>query len=59
MEKVHGTSARLTWKDNKLSYFGGGMTHTTFINIFNEQELIKKFIEEFNNIDDLIKALKK
>ena len=30
------------------------MTHTTFINIFNEQELIKKFIEEFNNIDVIV-----
>lgn len=57
MEKIHGTSAHITFtnqKDSeetgrteppKITFFSGGEKHENFIKLFNAEELIKKFIE--------------
>lgn len=47
LEKIHGTSAHINWKSNKLSFFSGGATHSNFINIFNHENLENKFKELF------------
>lgn len=45
LEKVHGTSAHITYKEGKLTFFSGGVSHTLFTALFNEDELKAKFIE--------------
>lgn len=45
MEKIHGTSAHLFWKDNKLSFFSGGATHSNFVALFDKETLEQKFRE--------------
>ncbi|KKN27654.1 hypothetical protein LCGC14_0862480 [marine sediment metagenome] len=45
MEKIHGTSAHITYKDNKLSFFAGVSKHETFCELFDKEELIKTFEE--------------
>ncbi len=43
MEKIHGTSAHISWNEGKLGFFSGGEKHDSFKAIFNEAELIEKF----------------
>jgi hypothetical protein len=43
MEKIHGTSAHILWKDGNLTFFSGGETHSRFVELFNQEDLIKKF----------------
>lgn len=45
LEKVHGTSAHIRWKDGKITYSQGGSIRELFVGFFNEKELIKKFSE--------------
>ena len=45
MEKIHGTSAHVGWKDGKLFFFAGGCDHLQFIQLFNHDELTAKFSE--------------
>ncbi len=35
LEKVHGTSAHLKWKDGRVTYFSGGESHPKFLAIFD------------------------
>lgn len=51
LEKIHGTSARVSWKEGKVKFFSGGEGYEKFCNLFNAEELEKKFkelFEEFN-----------
>lgn len=34
LEKVHGTSAHITWANGKISYFSGGEPHDRFVRLF-------------------------
>lgn len=43
MEKCHGTSAHIGWKEGKVSFFSGGEKHANFVALFNEKELTEKF----------------
>ena len=45
LEKIHGTSAHITWKENKLHFFSGGAKHMLFIDLFDQDFLTKKFQE--------------
>jgi len=36
MEKVHGTSAHIGWKDGAVSFFAGGSKHDAFVALFND-----------------------
>ena len=45
LEKIHGSSAHISWKDKQLHYFSGGEKHENFIKIFNETELLEKIKE--------------
>lgn len=47
MEKIHGTSAHLKFKDNKLTFFSGGEKYESFKKLFNEEELLAKYREKF------------
>ena len=44
MEKIHGTSAHIKWKDDHLTFFSGGCEHLSFISLFDQYELEEKFI---------------
>lgn len=45
MEKIHGTSAYVGWKENKVHFFSGGSDHLQFIQLFDQDELTKRFTE--------------
>ena len=45
LEKVHGTSANISWKEGKVSYFPGGESLSRFKSLFNEERLVKHFTE--------------
>ncbi len=45
LEKVHGTSANISWKEGKVSYFPGGESLSKFKSLFNEERLVKHFTE--------------
>lgn len=47
LEKVHGSSAHISFNDNKLGFFAGGESHERFISIFNQDFLLSKFKELF------------
>lgn len=39
LEKIHGTSAHVAWKDGQLHFFSGGEKHENFIKVFNHEQL--------------------
>ena len=39
LEKIHGTSAHVRWKNGNLGFFSGGAKHATFIELFDHQRL--------------------
>jgi hypothetical protein len=49
LEKIHGTSAHLSWswKDKKIKYFSGGESYERFIKLFDYNFLVDKFSELF------------
>jgi len=49
LEKIHGTSAHLSWncKDKKVKYFSGGESNERFVKVFDNDFLINKFSELF------------
>jgi hypothetical protein len=36
LEKVHGTSAHVKWKNSQLTFFSGGVSHSEFVGIFEQ-----------------------
>ena len=48
LEKIHGTSARISWKEKKVNFFSGGAKHDTFCRLFNIKKLEEKFEELFD-----------
>jgi len=53
MEKIHGTSAHISWdpdplKEQKVHFFSGGSEYLQFITLFNVEELKAKFVERAN-----------
>jgi hypothetical protein len=47
MEKIHGTSAHLSWNNGKLGFFSGGEKHEKFVALFDQENLIKVFTNSF------------
>lgn len=49
LEKIHGTSAHLSWncKEKKVKYFSGGESNERFVKVFDNDFLISKFSELF------------
>jgi hypothetical protein len=45
LEKLHGTSAHITWKNNQVVYFSGGEKYSNFIALFDDAKLTEKFKE--------------
>lgn len=43
LEKIHGTSAHICWKDGKLRFFSGGEKHENFVALFDQEALTTAF----------------
>lgn len=43
LEKVHGTSAHILWKDNQVLFSAGGERHNNFVKLFDEEKLRQGF----------------
>lgn len=43
LEKIHGTSAHVGWKDGVIRFFSGGVKHGHFKAVFDVEDLVKKF----------------
>lgn len=48
MEKIHGTSAHIAWKDNSLRFFSGGCKHEDFCKLFDQGKLQELFSSKFS-----------
>ena len=47
LEKIHGTSAHITWKENRdLSFYAGGENYDRFVGLFDTLELGRVFTNE-------------
>lgn len=46
-EKIHGTSAWITFRDGKIQYHSGGAKHDIFVKLFDEEYLVNKLTEIF------------
>jgi len=40
MEKIHGTSAHISYKDGNINFFAGGSKHETFVKLFDVEMLL-------------------
>ena len=45
LEKIHGTSAHVSWNNRRLGFFAGGANHSQFVALFDQEVLTAKFIE--------------
>lgn len=43
LEKIHGTSAHVAYKDGTLRFFSGGESHDRFVELFDQTALLEKF----------------
>lgn len=41
LEKIHGTSAHISFKEGQLHFFAGGEKHVNFIKLFDQEALAK------------------
>jgi len=53
LEKIHGTSAHISWnvKEQKVKFFSGGESHVKFVSLFDVEFLQKTFSENFIDSD--------
>jgi hypothetical protein len=49
MEKIHGTSAHLSWNNGQLGFFSGGEKHEKFVALFDQEALAKAFEANFGD----------
>jgi hypothetical protein len=54
LEKIHGTSAHITWRDGTLHFFSGGEKHDRFVALFDQEELVRKFTDAFGWAKDTV-----
>jgi hypothetical protein len=43
MEKIHGTSAHISWNNGIIDFFPGGVKHEDFIKLFDVEKLKERF----------------
>lgn len=54
LEKVHGTSAHIGFSENALHFFSGGEPNTNFVNLFDQENLMKVFSSKFTEENKVI-----
>jgi hypothetical protein len=52
MEKIDGTSANISWKNGKLSFFSGGANRASFESLFDHKALLKAFMANIGDYDE-------
>lgn len=45
LEKIHGSSANVSFRDGQLKFFSGGVKHDPFVALFDQASLLAKFTE--------------
>ena len=45
LEKIHGTSAHVSYKDERVALFAGGGKHEVFIQLFDTDALVKSIVK--------------
>lgn len=43
LEKIHGTSANVTWRDGRVTFSSGGEKHQRFVDLFDQDRLRENF----------------
>ena len=43
LEKLHGTSAHVAWRDSQVHFFSGGEKHENFVKLFDKEALTAAF----------------
>lgn len=43
LEKIHGTSANVQWRDGRVWFSSGGESHERFVTLFHEADLVTRF----------------
>jgi hypothetical protein len=51
MEKIHGSSAALHWRDGELTYHAGGASDGAFRSLFDHEKLVAILKEKFSKRD--------
>lgn len=54
LEKIHGTSAHVGWKDGRLNFYSGGEKYKRFVSIFDEEKLATLFKEHLGAQDCVV-----
>lgn len=54
LEKIHGTSANVSWKDGKVWFSSGGEKRDRFVSLFDEPLLTARFGERFLPTDHVV-----
>src|SRR3990167_1251104 len=47
LEKIHGTSANVSWRDGDVKFFSGGENYERFVGLFDRDRLFDVFKEKF------------
>jgi hypothetical protein len=50
LEKIHGTSAHLSWTNKQLGFHSGGASHVEFVKLFDVEALTALLLEKFGEI---------
>lgn len=53
LEKIHGTSAHIYWRNGAVGFFSGGEAHARFVTLFDADALALKFADKFTAADDV------
>jgi len=51
MEKIHGTSSKVGYKEDRLWWFSGGCTHERFVELFDHEDLLERFRSFGHGVD--------
>lgn len=54
MEKIHGTSAHIGWKEGQVHFFSGGEKHDRFVGLFDKDKLAAIFTTKFPDMLDTV-----
>ena len=50
-EKIHGSSSHLSFKEGKINYFAGGEKHERFTKLFDEDNLLSVYLDNYSEMD--------
>lgn len=54
LEKIHGTSAHIYWKNKSVGFFSGGEKYDNFIKLFDVEKIAQLFVQEVGDCDCVV-----